>query len=675
LQQDYLTVKIQFTDSTATYSDQFQLYLAAAPGYVHASLDFGSEASQMAEQHYIYSNTRYQQKQEELPLFNRVKDLAHEKADNSQYVQYEPGTNFLKSVYFLKRDLSSSDRPFRQQDFISKDEEIKLLTRSAELNTEFFNQWHQLPNLKLAHKHSNLLNYLSFSVTNAGGQSRTLNLADLKDKAYASIIKQIIKAYLTDKIFDLETGARLYLRFTLLVPNIYTVEDVNSSKNIIRKIIEQLNTESLNGHIRACEIGTISESDASFLGHYTSGLNVTEPNRYYIIIDCGKGTTDFSIIQTDIKQQRELKPLYRNGFAGAGNLISYAVFESVLWYVISQSNKPANAKDFFEDIFSNPDKARMYELFGLIEKLKFNYDPNLSKADIERQWQNIRSGSYTFANIFDRPAEVTLANFLSLLQQCDRCYDWNGYIDQTAGRIVSNIVDNISQVTPHFAKELSCGGILLTGRAFLFKPLQKKLEQQVKEVLKLDPSLIKQPTVNTKLKNVCMDGIFRSNYTVNPELVGFPIQITLRKETVAETVKTGRVRVMALFKNLVDWTLSRTESYDEATNTYSLASKDFHNCRFILGNNLYDVKDGNFYQPDRIPRADLIFTKEAFYVRATDAAGNVLMVSDLQKNTEIDDFAHNYIVPSLFPAKIDIDYMQSLKAEYPDNDFSDFMPK
>jgi hypothetical protein len=81
-----------------------------------------------------------------------------------------------------------------------------------------------------------------------------------------------------------------------LVPNIYTNEDVLESKKIIDEIFEDYNLQRKN-FILGYEIDCLSESDASFLGCQNEiTINGSD---YFVVIDCGKGTTDFSVLELE----------------------------------------------------------------------------------------------------------------------------------------------------------------------------------------------------------------------------------------------------------------------------------------------------------------------------------------------------------------------------------------
>ena len=150
------------------------------------------------------------------------------------------------------------------------------------------------------------------------------SLTIVHKEVYTELLDEMLTSFLTNQITE-----AIYVRFTVLVPNIYTIEEINNTKSSIRRIFNQFNINS--SYILGLEITSISESDAAFLG-CNGYLNSVKGNAFYLCIDCGKGTTDFSIISS--YNSLEFVPIYRNGFAGAGNLISYAIFESIKYFFI-----------------------------------------------------------------------------------------------------------------------------------------------------------------------------------------------------------------------------------------------------------------------------------------------------------------------------------------------------
>lgn len=662
IQHDYINCHILYENKGKTYQNRLHFHLAHASSFHHFGLDFGSEASQLKVSNYQYINRRYEKRNKSKNLFELVKDFKGLTEENRNFIQFEKNTDFIKSIFFLKKKLLNFHE--RKDKFIKNEDELKFLVQKNELNSNLTNNFHQLSNLKLAHKHGDILKFMDFqSILNE--KVRSLSLDDLKNQAYSTILKSFIEATLHN-VLD-EESENNYIRFTVLVPNIYSIHEVANTKEVIDEIFKELQNHAYAQKIKAWEVVTISESDAAFLGYFNQGLNHINANKYYIIIDCGKGTTDFSIIQTGSNNSRKIKSLYRNGFAGAGNLISYAFFESILHFILKNSSNPAATKAFFMESLEKAEKGQMNQLFEKIEYLKFQYSKHSpeNQATVETAWNvAAQSGDINLRTFANNELTATIANLNLLLQKVEGFYDWGGYVENACQVISSNIVENMKGVVTNIDKAIECEGILLTGRGFLFAPLLAKLKEKMTADLGFSSNLIKMPTEASQLKAICLDGIFASGYIIHPELVGFPIQISTKKQE--KTTPQAKPKMPAFFDFLLKLS-NMHDNYDESNNSYRI--NDLDSLKFLIGNTLYTVADTNFHDKKWLETPpDLIFTKEGFYVRNISKSNQVKGYSGLEQNSEMDTVTLQYLIPSLFPAKIDTEYIQSLKANQPQGD-------
>ncbi|MBA4848941.1 hypothetical protein [Emticicia sp. BO119] len=659
IENDWIRCQFVFESSHKEYQSELHFYLAHGSCFHHFGLDFGSESSQLKVSSYQPIGHHYQRKTKSKNLFEMVKDFKGMTESNHDFIQHEPNTDFIKSIFFLKKKLSN----FSLKDkFIHNDDELKYLVQKNELNSTLTSQFHQLSNLKLAHKHGEILRFMDFQSIQ-GERVRSLSLDDLKNQAYSTILKSFIEATLQN-VID-EDSRNNYIRFTILVPNIYSIHEVANTKAVINDIFNKLQqTPGYEGQIRAWEVVTVSESDAAFLGYFDQGMHHINPNKYYIIIDCGKGTTDFSIIQTSSNNAKKIKSLYRNGFAGAGNLISYAFFEAMIDFVIKNADNPAETKAFFQAI-EKSEKAQMNLIFEKLESLKFQYSnkSNTTQRVVENNWNNAKSGDTTLKNLANSEITATVHNLALLLEKVDGFYDWGGYIENACEAITANIIENIKGVINNIDKNISCDGILLTGRGFLFNPLLEKLKGRLTTELAFAPDLIKMPDEASQLKAICLDGIFTNGYVIHPELVGFPIHISTKKQT---QVSDGSKPKFPAFFDFILRLANMQDNYDETKNSYRIDKLD--SLKFLIGNTLYTVADNIFYDNKWVESVDLIFTKDGFFARNIDKDNKIIGYSNLIQNSAIDNVTLQYLIPSLFPAKIDTDYIQALKQEVPEPD-------
>jgi len=150
-----------------------------------------------------------------------------------------------------------------------------------------------------------------------------------------SIYKQLIKVS-TDQVAQ---HCKLF-SVLLLVPNIYNQENID----LLLHEVNKLNKDS----DRKYDFRIISESDSAFvgiketdsegatstiLGNVLNRAKKRKSNNSFLIIDSGKGTTDFSIIRYDSESSAaansDMLSLRRGGIVGAGGAIDY-VFARIL---------------------------------------------------------------------------------------------------------------------------------------------------------------------------------------------------------------------------------------------------------------------------------------------------------------------------------------------------------
>jgi hypothetical protein len=269
-------------------------------------------------------------------------------------------------------------------------------------------------------------------------------------------------------------------------------------------------------------------------------------NKYYLTIDCGKGTTDFSINMIDPNDPNIIKPIYRDGFAGAGNLISFALMETVFYriltgfyesYIYKVRNQDENNRTligkttkqellkFFEQLLSEKPNYKHW-FYNLIEEFKINYDPSLSQGTIDRQWSNVRDGSLTFETFIDKlsTSPDPFLDFNILMKKIKNIYDWNGYIAEACREISELLELNLKTVIKHLNKTSKCGGVILTGRSFKFKPLVDQIQKKIKEFEGMSNVRFFQ-IQDHELKSICLKGIFERNLVHFSDLTSTPIEV------------------------------------------------------------------------------------------------------------------------------------------------------
>lgn len=664
-----LLIQLHLQTEKGAFQQQLEAHLVHPSAYLGLALDFGSEASQLAVKRYTsLNNLPYRQEIETVKLFENVYNYhvsKHyiEREQELRYLQKEKDSNFFKSVFFIRKTLEGFKQDYAAQPFICNEaRNFKMLVKEGVVGLN--DEYHQLPNLKIIHNYDDALRHIHFDMI-IDEYPIDISLKEIKSKTYATILKTFFASILKKEFIKYQESK--FLSITLLVPNIYDAYDIRMTKQQINEIFVELSTYEFVGKIKAWEVITLSESDASFIGYLNKNEHQVQRDKDYIIIDCGKGTTDFSIIRSGASNIFDLKPVYRNGFAGAGNLITYAIFETVLHYLREHANDAVAAKYFIKErinktLLGNDLKMRN-SFYAEIERLKFNFVSDSN--EVRQEWARAQSGDITLANITDKGAYME--SMIDLLQQIDHISDMYGYVDAACELIVHNIVDNI-KIIQRNKIDFDCGGVLLSGRSFLFTRLRDKLQQALQVELGIPAAQI-VTLKSDELKEICIRGIFRDAVHIHPELIGYPIQIISRlTDTPMSTLNEGgeknRTKLFStILKRLLgdqsDGYIPEVVFNEEGKLDYSKMSHS----TLLIGNKTYAVRGNDFYAvaPGTQVKADIQFTPDGYFVRRKNKAGLLENISEIQQIGDLEDASRELIVPSLFPAALDEKMLWSLQ--------------
>ncbi|RQO31551.1 hypothetical protein DBR32_06225 [Taibaiella sp. KBW10] len=659
------------------YTSSFILSFAHPDQFLGMALDFGSESSQLAVKRY-QSGFGYQEKKPEhenlfrnIYAFHKAKGWIS-KEDNSSYYQEEENTNFYKSIFFLKEDLTGDYEDIEKELFIQNmPENLKMMVNSSSRDSGFVtlteNRFHQLPNLKITHKYVDVFSRLNFNI-NKEGYDINVNLGEVKNKTYNSILNVIIESFLKKEFIKYSTAQRK-IRFILLVPNIYDYADIRHTQQLLHKIFNDFAQHEYKDKILAWEILTISESDASFLGYINKNDVHVQKDSDYIIVDAGKGTTDFSVIRTGKDNLFNIKPTYRNGFAGAGNMITFAIFETVLHYIRANADNQHTAFKFIkEQVLRNLTDSNLEiknRLYKELERLKYNYNDNNGYA--LNQWTNARSGDFNFRNITEAGSDIN--TLIDLLAQIENISDFYGYVEETCKLIAQRVVSNLKMIKDN-KEDFNCGGIVLTGRGFLFKPLERELRACIQTQLQLSENWV-HTLSGTELKDVCIKGVFNNTVRLNTERIGYPIQIIVmdrpkstpeaKAEATEDKKKTsfGNRLINIFFNELNDIENAKAVLTTEKAITYNSLYKS----QILIGAKRFKVSSSSIYdnQHEAVD-ADIIFTPQGYLVRQLEhnVVKHILTLSEIFDHDKVE---MNMVVPSLFPNYIDEQYIYSIRRD------------
>lgn len=256
------------------------------------------------------------------------------------------------------------------------------------------------------------------------------------------IYQSLLAKFLMEALYQIAEGhpnERVAVVVNLLVPNMLSQNDHAALSLAMNQFVQsprfnELKPQGFDGYV---EVRLVSESDASLLGFLEQ--KDRQQNGRYCVVDCGKGTTDISVVDVDTTKATAIA---RVGFLGAGNIINQAIFqEAVLHFV------PLNEYHAKMEALLGLEPAKLWRLEKAVERLKRLIHP----AAIQDA-----------ATIPDLEPD-TLIQKIEGLAGIPTTYNMlNNAIDNLVTEVVKRVPDKI---------DIIC----LTGRAFLFAPLRERM--------------------------------------------------------------------------------------------------------------------------------------------------------------------------------------------------------
>lgn len=298
------------------YSGKIRVHCMPSDDLYDVVLDFGSEASQMLIRHnadgagvnphqlFAYMLRHYWQ--------------AVVGGNRRVYDQQDDNPELFRSIFF-KKENASMDNHFEMQEPNNQDSFVNFITRRNR------NSGERIPNVKISFLTGQQIEGADRTRLHVGIIMRFLHEAL---KRISELQKEAMRG------IEVNTA----IRFTILLPNVMPQSNVSS---LIHKLHELANSPEFLKKFSDCitvpyiQVACCSESDASFLER----MNVIglAPGDRCLTIDIGKGTTDFSI--TKKIDANKATSLFRSGFVGAGNAVSYAIFDNCIEQMVGKSKK------------------------------------------------------------------------------------------------------------------------------------------------------------------------------------------------------------------------------------------------------------------------------------------------------------------------------------------------
>ena len=572
-----INVKVILEGEKGSENNQsFKLYVGEQCNIADVTLDFGSEASQMA----AFCRTDNLRIRDILPLFSNMRNTlegsfkndpsegkidteespvkegatdagtleenSSENGNNEVFLQYDSSDpNLFKSCFFLKKEFTINE--FNElRDIIEPTNSgiLKMLCKEDEVND----------------LRESYLNVVNVKISGFGGVSVPMVSLDKNfipmtedDVVYRACLNTFL--YQALKFVDAKNqrkgdGKKMrLLSLRMLMPNVYdhrkTFSTLQAAETYIERVIKQGKFPS----ILAVELSAVSESDASLIGLIQATNTQSRPYQdgNYLILDAGKGTLDFSVIEYE---DGKFSNRYRSGIIGSGNAISYAYVIAFIREFLktfpdwpqTEAQQESKIQEFiYSVILGSDEKGRgneggdpkhLLDLMKTVDDYKIranSQNPNWKNSNAESQLTDIR--------------EVRQSSFVTWIKNYDKALspESQDYVNRMIDKLVHDVCDNLKA---GLGNVINVDYIAFTGRAFAMKMFREKMESALVQIFRRDqhePTSIKLlhdcnqlENMQLSLKNICLYMYLAlQNDSYNPRLMSEPFMLHSTKQTQA----------------------------------------------------------------------------------------------------------------------------------------------
>lgn len=662
-------VTIKFDVKDTSRNEYADIHISVAPKECiwDVVLDYGSEASQLLvsqrSQNITVNNlcTLF----DEFYMVHNNGDIP--KKDNSDderrhYIQFDPDNGcYYKSLFYIKRKFDQGHTIDVTRPLGMPQDDITLLNLYRNQATEKAD-YMIVPNLKVA-------NHGGVQLPNINFGGNYITAPQIGDRA---VYRKIVNAFMQIAIKRTRIGddAPRFLNIILLVPNTYRQDEVTT---VLAHLASDIKTISSNeSEVNGVEVSSISESDASFVGVKQCMSNnnaLINTAGKYLIMDAGKGTLDFSVIEDNLNSNgHRYNSTFRSGIIGAGNAISYSVLLAILNHIFLADATLAKNKTLREGMIAqfinskilvdNADLAEVTNLMLYVEKYKRLYNTG--------QLSNSGSTIPITASTLDITA---LNNLIEIMCENNILVSDESYINNMIDNICFAVSNKLKGYYPTQEK-YKINHIIFAGRGFLMNKLRDRMEQVLKthnksicgdaNVHNFNDLVNEADTVTPK--NICMfivNAIRDGRYNVR--LVGTPYITLDTKETPTATTnpkeenqKKAIAKFEQFYKTILDLFISThfQESSEKGVITTQrdiiLGCSDTinnSNDELVVSGMRYSINTQLRDQTEKA-RVKIFFDGSDFVIRRERRYGNNGEVLGI---TPIHMLDGNYVFESTFP--------------------------
>lgn len=514
------TVKVTLFDVDEDGMEySFGLNVAQTENIWDIVIDFGSEASQ------VWTNQRPLDSfhgGNQMPLFDNIKRTSKCKGDkDGDIYQYDPSDpKLFRSLFFVKKVVAKNFIEQADLTFINKVNDLVAMLGDNVA----------LPNLKLMDHNQVYLPDFTFN-------GAVTNIFTKSDDIRGEVLKFFFQKALR-QVNQLASKRQLACKLIFLVPNTYMQATLSKVYNQLVKDVDDLFAPAAlagcDGEKAAfdmikpgIEVATFSESDASFFGCYgATDYHPGQGEPRILIIDVGKGTTDFSVLCVkggvgSVEVERNA----RSGFVGAGNVMTFAIFVSAVKLLADElgGHNHADIYDAIKGIAYYIDDAKKNMLYQSLEQLKRNGYMNGRTSLAQFMASYPKAG---LSNVKD----VSIDKWNDILKEAcsHHCYvdDNDPVIQAYAQLMAKRLMSELKYVFDlESDKRMPIHEVIFSGRGSKSLPLENAIKNELKAALGDDVTFSK---LTSSIKNGCLKGPLNKSLKLdhmNMPIVGWPLQM------------------------------------------------------------------------------------------------------------------------------------------------------
>ena len=610
-----IKVILSYEKDGRQYEDAVLIYLYTEDAQlVSAALDFGSEASQI----------RFGGNDENTSVIDTLLSFQASEASSSDvYWQGSPNDPLYRSVFFIHthpRVTKYADKPQ-----VGADDAFVLPLLSSSTEAKKYEPLELLPNLKLTEIGAGAVPFRTRQINLPAGSNieagETSRISDQRMRE--SILRLILSNFLHCMLQEIR-GEKKYLRMVLMVPNVYYQSKIY---RLVHDLYEDFATiQGGSDAYSACkgfEVQVVSESDAAFLGvrHNRRHLRNAE-NGHFLIIDAGKGTTDFSILQQHDCFEN-FSSIYRDGIPASGNALTYAFYEALRLFLDGYGIS-------LNSLLRRAQRSELLFFMSHLERFKKNYKEGEEGA---------------------APCTTPNANNLTNLTALNTYL----YTESRAGRMIPNSDHFVAEKVSVLCKSLEASmnnymntksirflQVLLTGRGFLFEPFKAAVIKMLQDkgwIDRNDPDAVIRINGN-EAKTICLVGALaverECTVNCNSGLIGSPI--------IGRTANEGGGRLGRRIRNM----FGGNRRIGERSKAREIDIDFFYQgSESVSDRNITVVIGGREYNP-RNPDCEegrLFYTGDGFIFQKETSSD----VIEERNFTFADDMLGSLVMQSLFP--------------------------